>query len=150
MALSLRITALTGWMLDTVWLIFTRVGSPYDALGTVARPIDTPAASDAPALVVDGGRIEVRDARHRYGRARGGLDSVTLEVAPGERVALVGRSGAGKSTLVNLVLRFHELEGGCIAIDGQDIRGVTQDSLRAAIAMVGQQTSLLHPAPDCL
>ena len=143
-ALSLRITTLAEWMLDAVWLIFTRVGSLHDSLGTIAQPIDIPEAPDAPALVVRGGRITVRDAHHRYGRGTGGLDGVTLEVGAGEKVALVGRSGAGKSTLVNLILRFHELERGRIAIDGQDVRDVSQDSLRAAIALVSQQASLLH------
>ena len=72
------------------------------------------------------------------------IDDLTLTVAPGEKIGLVGRSGAGKSTLVNLLLRFHDLDGGRILIDGQDIARVTQDSLRAHIGMVTQDTSLLH------
>ncbi len=79
-----------------------------------------------------------------YGTVRGVLHGIDLAIAPGERVGLVGPSGAGKSTLVNLLLRFYELEGGHILIDGQDIAGVTQESLRAHIAMVTQDTSLLH------
>ena len=72
------------------------------------------------------------------------LDHLDFTIRPGERVGLVGRSGAGKSTLVNLLLRFYDLEQGRIRIDGQDIRNVTQESLRAAIGMVTQDTSLLH------
>ncbi len=81
---------------------------------------------------------------HHYGRESGGLDQVSLSIAPGEKVGLVGRSGAGKSTLVKLLLRFYDVESGAIRIDGQDIAGVTQDSLRRQIGMVQQDSSLLH------
>jgi len=86
----------------------------------------------------------LRDVRFGYGTAKGVLHGIDLTVAPGERVGLVGRSGAGKSTLVNLLLRFYEIEDGRILIDGQDIALVTQESVRAHIAMVTQDTSLLH------
>jgi ATP-binding cassette subfamily B multidrug efflux pump len=81
---------------------------------------------------------------YHYGKGEGGLKNVSLEIQPGEKVGLVGRSGAGKSTLVNLLLRFFELEAGAIEIDGQDIRSVTQDSLRRQIGMVAQDATLLH------
>ncbi|HEY1175873.1 MAG TPA: ATP-binding cassette domain-containing protein, partial [Phytomonospora sp.] len=81
--------------------------------------------------------------RHHYGRGAGGLDGIDLEIAPGERVGLVGHSGAGKSTLVNLVLRFFDAEEGRVEIDGHDVTAVTQESLRRAIAMVPQEATLL-------
>jgi len=93
---------------------------------------------------VSEGRIEVRDVHFHYGKGSGVLDGVSLQVKPGERVGIVGRSGAGKSTLVNLLLRFYDVEGGQILVDGQDISKVSQDSLRANIGMVTQDTSLLH------
>ncbi|MCA0276908.1 MAG: ATP-binding cassette domain-containing protein, partial [Proteobacteria bacterium] len=79
-----------------------------------------------------------------YGKQKGVIENLTLDVKPGEKVGIVGRSGAGKSTLVNLLLRFYDIEKGRILIDGQDISAVTQDSLRAQIGMVTQDTSLLH------
>src|SRR5207342_2813826 len=96
--------------------------------------------------------------RFGYGRETGVLEGFSLAVRPGEKIGLVGRSGAGKSTVVNLLLRFFDLEGGRILIDGQDIAGMTQESLRAQISMVTQDTSLLHRSirdnirygrPDC-
>ncbi len=96
-------------------------------------------------LKVTQGRIEMRRCcRITTGAASGGLDRVSLTIEPGEKVGLVGRSGAGKSTLVKLLLRFYDAEGGRILIDGQDIASVTQDSLRGAIGMVQQDSSLLH------
>jgi ATP-binding cassette subfamily B multidrug efflux pump len=86
----------------------------------------------------------VQDVSHHYGRGSGGLQGVTLTIRPGEKIGLIGRSGAGKSTLVKLMLRFYDTEGGRILIDGQDIRDVTQDSLRRQIGMVQQDSSLLH------
>jgi ATP-binding cassette subfamily B multidrug efflux pump len=90
------------------------------------------------------GRIAFEDVRFGYGRETGVLEGFSLAVRPGEKIGLVGRSGAGKSTVVNLLLRFFDLEGGRILIDGKDIAGVTQESLRAQISVVTQDTSLLH------
>lgn len=143
-ALSLRITTMAEWMFDSLRWIFLRVGSLREALKTIAQPLAIPVVDDAPALVVDRGEITISNVRHHYGMDKGGLEGISLNVKPGEKVGLVGRSGAGKSTLVNLVLRFHEAEQGSIRIDGQDIREVEQDSLRASIGMVSQQAALLN------
>jgi ATP-binding cassette subfamily B multidrug efflux pump len=115
-----------------------------EGMETIAQPI---ALTDAPAagtLAVERGEIVFDRVSHHYGRGSGGLRDVTLTIRPGEKVGLVGRSGAGKSTLVNLLLRFFDTEGGAIRIDGQDVRGVSQDSLRRQIGMVTQDPSLLH------
>ena len=93
---------------------------------------------------VSRGALRFEAVSFGYGSARPVIDGFTLSIRPGEKIGLVGRSGAGKSTLVNLLLRFHDLAGGRILIDGQDIAGVTQDSLRAQVGMVTQDTSLLH------
>jgi ATP-binding cassette subfamily B multidrug efflux pump len=143
-ALSLRITTMADWILDSVWWVFLRIGSLREALTTIAQPIAIPQIKNAPALVVDQGAIEIRDLQHHYGVGHGGLAGVSLSIKPGEKIGLVGRSGAGKSTLVNLILRFFEAEKGQVLIDGQDIRDVEQDSLRAAIGMVAQQAALLN------
>src|SRR6202011_103782 len=90
------------------------------------------------------GEIRFEDVRFGYGRDTGVIDGLSLQVRAGEKIGLVGRSGAGKSTLVNLLLRFFDLEDGRILIDGQDIAAVTQESLRAQISVVTQDTSLLH------
>ena len=99
---------------------------------------------DAGVLKVTRGHIRFEDVSFGYGTERGVLHGINLSISPGERVGLIGHSGAGKSTLVNLLLRFHDVESGRILIDGQDIAGVSQDSLRAAIGVVTQDTSLLH------
>ena len=93
---------------------------------------------------LDRGQIELRDLSHHYGREAGGLDRINLMIKPGEKIGLIGRSGAGKSTLVKLLLRFYDAERGAILFDEQDIRQVTQDSLRSHIGMVQQDSSLLH------
>ena len=143
-ALTLRITTMADWVLDAVWSIFLNVGSIREALKTLAQPIAIPQQAYAPALEVRDGGIEITDVRHLYGAGQGGLNGLTLTVKPGEKIGIVGRSGAGKSTLVNLILRFFEAEQGDIRIDGQSVRKVDQDSLRAAIGMVSQQASLLN------
>ncbi|EBX4817142.1 ABC transporter ATP-binding protein, partial [Salmonella enterica subsp. enterica serovar Newport] len=99
---------------------------------------------DARPLVVAGGEISAQNITFHYGKGAGVLDGVTLDIKPGEKVGLVGPSGAGKTTLVNLILRLYDLEGGRIEIDGQDIAGVTQDSLRGQIGVVSQDTALFH------
>jgi ATP-binding cassette subfamily B multidrug efflux pump len=117
-----------------------------EGMQTIAVPRSGGDRPGAQALRVERGEIRFEEASFGYGRTSGApvLDRLSLVVRPGERVGLVGRSGAGKSTMVNLLLRFFEAESGRILIDGQDVREVTQDSLRAAIGMVTQDISLLH------
>src|SRR5881398_2073781 len=111
---------------------------------TIARPITLTDRPDAAALAVTRGEICFDDVRFGYGRETGVIQGLTLTVRPGEKIGLIGRSGAGKSTLVNLLLRFFDLEGGRILIDGHDIAKATQDTLRSEIGLVTQDTSLLH------
>jgi ATP-binding cassette subfamily B multidrug efflux pump len=124
--------------------IFEDIGVVQEGMMSIARPLQLTDHSEATPLAVTQGRIEFEDVRFGYGREVGVLDAFNLTVHPGERVGLVGRSGAGKSTVVNLLLRFFDLEGGKILIDGQDISRATQESLRAQISVVTQDTSLLH------
>ena len=142
--LAIRLYNMSGWVMWVVTGIFENMGVVQEGMETLARPhtvVDRPAA---PALQVARGEITFDHVRFHYGRPSGVIDELSLVVRPGERLGLVGRSGAGKSTLVNLLLRFHDLEGGRILIDGQDIARVSQESLRSAIGVVTQDTSLLH------
>jgi ATP-binding cassette subfamily B multidrug efflux pump len=142
--LAWQIVNISGWLAQNVTSIFENVGVVQDGMRSIAVPRQMPDRADAVPLHVRRASIRFEDVRFGYGTARGVLHGIDLAIAPGERVGLVGPSGAGKSTLVNLLLRFYEVEGGRILIDGQDIATVTQDSLRAHIAMVTQDTSLLH------
>jgi ATP-binding cassette subfamily B multidrug efflux pump len=144
--LAWQIVNVAGWVSWEVAGIFENVGVVQEGMQTIAVPAAGQDRPGARPLAVGRGGISFDDISFDYGRSdrRPVIDRLTLEVRPGERVGLVGRSGAGKSTLVNLLLRFYELERGAIRIDGQDIREVTQESLRAAIGMVTQDTSLLH------
>ena len=144
--LAWQIANVSGWVSWEVTGIFENIGIVQEGMQTIAVPhtlVDKPGARE---LEVPEGEIRIEHLTFTYGRADGRrvLDDLNLTIRPGERVGLVGRSGAGKSTLVNLLLRFHETEQGSIRIDGQDIGHVTQESLRAAIGMVTQDTSLLH------
>lgn len=142
--LSWQIISIAGWVAMRVTEIFENIGVVQEGMVSIARPIALADKPDATDLVVDKGRIRFDDIQFGYGRENGLIDGLTLDIAPGEKVGLVGRSGAGKSTLVNLLLRFFELEDGRILIDGQDIASVTQESLRSQISVVTQDTSLLH------
>jgi len=142
--LTWHIAAIAGWVAQNVTTIFENIGVVQEGMRTIAVPRLMPDRPDAVALQVARGAVRFEGVRFGYGTARGVLHGIDLSVAPGERVGLVGRSGAGKSTLVNLLLRFYEIEAGRILIDGQDIALVTQESVRAHIAMVTQDTSLLH------
>ncbi|MEV0720637.1 ABC transporter ATP-binding protein [Asanoa sp. NPDC050611] len=144
LALSFRITSMAEWLLDAVSALFGSVGALRRALKTIAQPLAVADKPGAPDLVVRGGAITFTDVSHHYGRGAGGLDRLSLEVAAGERVGVVGRSGAGKSTLVGLLLRFHDAESGSISVDGVGVADVTQESLRGQIAMVAQEATLLH------
>ncbi|MDG3041378.1 ABC transporter ATP-binding protein [Roseicyclus marinus] len=143
-ALTLRLNAMTGWIMWAVSTLFRSLGVVAEGMETIAEPITLTDASDAKPLKMAQGEITFDAVSHHYGRGAGGLDRVSLTIRPGEKLGLVGRSGAGKSTIVKLLLRFYDVEEGRILIDGQDIRGVTQDSLRREIGMVQQDSSLLH------
>ncbi len=143
-ALVLRLSAMTGWIMWALTSFFRNLGIVAEGMETIAQPITLVDAPGAKPLELGAGRIVMHDLSHHYGRGSGGLNRINLAVEPGEKIGLIGRSGAGKSTLVKLLLRFYDPDGGRIEIDGQDITEVTQDSLRAQIGMVQQDSSLLH------
>ncbi len=143
-ALVIRLNQMSGWILRTITSLFENIGTLENAIETISRPQEIVDRPSAKPLVVTNGAIRFEDVHFHYGREGGIIEGLSLSIAPGEKVGLVGRSGAGKSTLVNLLLRFYDLESGRILIDGQDVSAVTQESLRAAIGMVTQDTSLLH------
>jgi ATP-binding cassette, subfamily B, multidrug efflux pump len=143
-ALVMRIRAMSQWILWEIANLFENMGTVEDGINTIAQPVTITDRHAAKELVVNRGEIRFEHARFHYGRQSKVLEDFSLTVRPGEKVGLVGRSGSGKSTLVNLLLRFYDLEGGRILIDGQNIAAVTQESLRRQIGMVTQDTSLLH------
>ncbi len=144
--LTFQLTNMSRQIAVQIADIFEDIGVVQEGMLSIARPLQLIDRAGAEPLVVSEGRIAFEDVRFGYGRKSGAgvLDGFTLTVAPGERIGLVGRSGAGKSTVVNLLLRFFDLEGGRILIDGQDICRMTQESLRSQISVVTQDTSLLH------
>jgi ATP-binding cassette subfamily B multidrug efflux pump len=144
LALVMRILAMSGWVMQTVRGLFENIGVVQESMSTIARPhglVDQPSARE---LTVPAGAIRFEDVSFNYGRDAGILENLTLDIRPGEKVGLVGPSGAGKTTITSLLLRLHNVEGGRILIDGQDIAVVSQDSLRRQIGVVTQDTSLLH------
>ncbi|MBU2180696.1 MAG: ABC transporter ATP-binding protein/permease, partial [Gammaproteobacteria bacterium] len=149
-SLALRLNGMSQWIMWEVSSLFENIGTVVDGMSTLAQPQLVQDSPNAQPLQVEGGSIVFSDLTFNYGKVTGNthktsvLDGLQLSIKPGEKVGLVGRSGAGKSTLVNLLLRFYDLEQGKILIDGQDICQVQQESLRAQIAMVTQDTSLLH------
>ena len=143
-AMALRLNGISHWIMWEMAMLFEHIGTVQDGIGTLARPrqvVDAPAATP---LQVTRGEIRFDAVTFGYGSDKRVIDGLNLLIHPGEKIGLVGRSGAGKSTVVNLLLRFHDVAGGRILVDGQDIANVTQDSLRAQIGMVTQDTSLLH------
>ncbi|MCG9663392.1 ABC transporter ATP-binding protein/permease [Vibrio mediterranei] len=143
-SLALRINGMSMWIMWEVGALFENMGTVVDGIKTLSKPIAIQDEPNAKPIKVDQGGIEFDDVSFHYGENKGVISNLNLNIKPGEKVGLVGRSGAGKSTLVNLLLRFHDVEGGSIRIDGQPIDKVTQDSLRSKIGMVTQDTSLLH------
>jgi ATP-binding cassette, subfamily B, multidrug efflux pump len=144
MALVLRLNMLLGRMMTQLNSLMRNFGTIQNSMELVSRPIGLVDRAGAGELVVSRPKIEFCNVTFHYGKGGGVIDDLSLTIEPGQKVGLIGRSGAGKSTLVNLLLRFYDLEGGRILIDGQDIAGVSQESLRARIGMVTQDTSLLH------
>lgn len=144
-AMALRIAGYSHWVMWQMTGLFENVGTIQDGITTLTKPRTITDIPGAQPLHVTQGAIAFENVS--FGYKDGGkkvIDGLNLQIRPGERIGLIGRSGAGKSTLVNLLLRFHEAQSGRITIDGQDITQVTQDSLRGAIGMVTQDTSLLH------
>jgi ATP-binding cassette subfamily B multidrug efflux pump len=142
--LAMRINGMSQWVMWEVSALFENIGTVYDGISMMRKPHEVTDQPDAKALTAKQGHIRYENVRFHYGKRSGVIDGMNLEIAAGEKIGLVGRSGAGKTTLMNLLLRFYDLEGGRITIDGQDIALVTQDSLRSLVGVVTQDTSLLH------
>ncbi len=143
-ALALRLNAMSGWIMWAVSNFYQNLGVVAEGMETIAQPVKLLDSPSAQPLDLTTGAIELRGLTHHYGKKTGGLQDITLSIPAGQKVGLIGASGAGKSTLVKLLLRFYDAEQGVIAIDGQDIAIRTQDSLRARIGMVQQDSALLH------
>ncbi|CAA9427025.1 MAG: Efflux ABC transporter, permease/ATP-binding protein Atu2242 [uncultured Ramlibacter sp.] len=143
-AMALRISGMSHWIMWEMASLFENVGTVQDGIATLTLPRAVVDRPEAKPLQVPRGKVVFESVRFGYGKPVPVIDQFNLTVRPGEKIGLIGRSGAGKSTLVNLLLRFYDLESGRILIDGQDIASATQDSLRAHIGMVTQDTSLLH------
>ena len=142
-ALALRLQGFSDWIMWEIYSLFENIGTVIDSMNTLATSQKVVDQSND-TLHVANASIRFDDVSFHYGKTGGVIDNLNLTIQPGEKIGIVGRSGAGKSTLVNLLLRFHDVESGSIYIDGKDISQVSQDSLRAAIGMVTQDTSLLH------
>jgi ATP-binding cassette subfamily B multidrug efflux pump len=143
-SLSLRLSGISHWIMWEISMLFENIGSSIDGMKTLSKPIDITDKAGASELTQVSGEIEFDAVQFNYDVDKPVLNNLSLHIKSGEKVGIVGRSGAGKSTLVNLLLRFYDLSSGQIKIDGVDITDVTQDSLRAQIGMVTQDTSLLH------
>ncbi|MET0226946.1 MAG: ABC transporter ATP-binding protein [Dokdonella sp.] len=142
--LVIRIHNMSGWIMWTVNGIFENIGTVQDGIESIAQPTAVRDADDAQPLLVSRGDIRFENIHFHYGKRGGVIAGLDLHVRPGEKIGLVGPSGAGKSTLVNVLLRLYDLESGRILVDGQDIGHATQESLRAQVGVVTQDTSLLH------
>jgi ATP-binding cassette, subfamily B, multidrug efflux pump len=142
--LTLQLTNMSRQIAMRITEIFEDLGVVQEGMLTIAQPLQLPDHAGALPLTVSEGRIDFENVNFGYGRETGVLQNFNLVIKPGEKIGLVGSSGAGKSTVVNLLLRFFDLEDGAIRIDGVDISGLTQESLRAQISVVTQDTSLLH------
>ncbi|WP_282131597.1 ABC transporter ATP-binding protein [Pseudoalteromonas aliena] len=149
-SLALRLNGMAQWIMWEISSLFENIGTVADGMKTLSNPIEVADKPNADTLNVNQGAIEFNNVHFNYGKAANEttrspvMNGLNLTIKPGEKIGLVGRSGAGKSTLVNLLLRFYDTDSGSIKIDGQNITDVSQESLRRYIAMVTQDTSLLH------
>ncbi|WP_332762154.1 ABC transporter ATP-binding protein [Pseudomonas koreensis] len=142
--LVIRIVNMSGWIMWVVTGIFENIGMVQDGLRTISQPVSVTDHEQAKPLQVAHGEVRFEHVDFHYGKKRGIIGDLNLNIKPGEKIGLIGPSGAGKSTLVNLLLRLYDVEGGRILIDGQNIAEVGQESLRERIGMITQDTSLLH------
>ena len=143
-AMALRVNGLSQYIMWESARLFENIGTVADGMGTLSKPQTILDKPDAKLLLVNKGEICFQHIDFSYEPGKPLLNGFSLHIKPGEKVGLIGRSGAGKSTIVNLLLRFYEPQSGQICIDGQNIENVTQESLRAQIGLVTQDTSLLH------
>jgi ATP-binding cassette subfamily B multidrug efflux pump len=144
MSLILRLNGMSQWIMWEVSALFENIGTVQDGMNTLSSQQSVTDQDNAKPLAITQGDIQFNQIGFHYGKGAGVIEDLSLHIRSGEKVGLVGRSGAGKSTLVNLLLRFHDVESGSIQIDGQPINQLQQSSLRAAVGMVTQDTSLLH------
>ncbi len=142
-AMILKLNSIAEFMMWQTSALFENVGTIQDGMKTLGKPIHIQDQPNAKPLQLNHGAIEFKNLSFAYNE-RNVLSGFDLKIAAGEKIGIVGRSGAGKSTLIQLLLRFYEPQAGQIYIDGQDIQHITQDSLRKNIALVTQDTSLLH------
>ncbi|MDO9051549.1 MAG: ABC transporter ATP-binding protein [Methylotenera sp.] len=143
-AMALRLNGISHWVMWELTTLYEQIGTAQDGVNTLSLAQQITDTSGAKPLNVSNGEIKFEQVDFAYGMQKSVLQGLNLTIKAGEKVGLVGRSGAGKSTIVNLLLRFYDVEKGCVLIDGQDIKHVTQNSLRSQIGMVTQDTSLLH------
>lgn len=142
--LAIRIVNMSGWIMWVVNGIFENIGMVQDGLQSISQPVGVTDREAAPKLAVSKGEVKFENLQFQYGKGKGVIHGLNLDIRPGEKIGLIGPSGAGKSTLVNLLLRLYDVQGGRITIDDQDIAHVAQESLRSHIGMITQDTSLLH------
>lgn len=143
-AISLRLSQMTGWVSYTLMTLYTNLGEVEDGMKTLSPPHSLSDMADAKSLKITSGKIEFNQIRFNYGRDSGAISNISLIINAGEKVGVVGASGAGKSTLVSLLLRLYDTERGTVSIDEQNVRTVTQESLRRQIGMVTQETALFN------
>lgn len=143
-ALALRLNGMAHWIMWEVSALFENIGTVADGMETLSKPLQIQDNPSAKPITASKGAIQFEEVGFNYGEEKTVIKQLNLSIKPGEKIGLVGRSGAGKSTIVNLLMRFFDVERGAVKIDGQDIRETTQDSLRAHIGMVTQDTALLH------
>jgi ATP-binding cassette, subfamily B, multidrug efflux pump len=143
-AMALRLNGMAHWIMWEMASLFEHIGTVQDGMGTLAKAHTVLDKPGAPALAVPRGEVHFDNVTFGYGQPKNVIEKFSLRIKPGEKIGLVGRSGAGKSTIVNLLLRFYDVADGRVLIDGQNIADVTQETLRAQVGMVTQDTSLLH------
>ena len=142
--ISIRIAQMTGWVSFSLMTIYADIGEVEDGMKSLAQKSRIDDGPDAVPLAIRGGEVRFEDVTFSYGTKTGGIKSLSLTVRPGEKLGIVGASGAGKSTLVSLLLRLYDPEKGAVLIDGQEIRSLTQESLRREIGMVTQETAMFN------
>ena len=143
-AISLRLSQMTGWVSYVLMAVYSNLGEIEDGMKTLSPDHDLTDAADAKPLSVTAGKIEFNKVSFAYGGTISSIDNISLTISPGEKVGVVGASGAGKSTLVSILLRLYNSDQGFVKIDDQDLKSVTQESLRRQIGMVTQETALFN------